>query len=393
MFVGVGSSRVRDLFRQAETQAPCIVFIDELDALGKMRGNSPVSNDEREQTLNALLVELDGFESNSGVILMAATNRPEILDPALMRPGRFDRQIVVDKPDINGRMHILKVHGRKVKLQEGLDLKVIASRTPGFAGADLANVINEAALLAARKDKTSVELADLEEAIDRVMAGLERKGRLMTESDKEKVAYHESGHALVACLVPGADPVHRVTIIPRGFGSLGHTLQLPTEEKYLMSHSDLLARITVSMGGRAAEELVYGEVSTGAGNDLEVATRMARAMVKQFGMSDKMGPVSLDEAQQQGGWEGLGKGRAFSEQTAREVDVEVKIILDECADRAERLLRDHRTCLDAMQRALMEQETLGQDEVARIVEEYTGKKPVVVPESMPMDDGSDDELR
>ena len=378
MFVGVGASRVRDLFRQAEAQAPCIVFIDELDALGKVRGSSPVSNDEREQTLNALLVEMDGFESNSGVIIMAATNRPEILDPALLRPGRFDRQIVVDKPDIAGREHILRVHARKVKMGPGVDLRLIASRMPGFAGADLANVVNEAALLAARRGKTSVELADFEEAIDRVVAGLERKARLMSPREKEIVAYHECGHALVAVLSRGADPVHRGSIIPRGFGSLGHTLQLPTEERYLVSHSDLLARIAVSLGGRSAEAFVYGEVSTGAHNDLEVATRIARKMVKEFGMSEKMGPVALDESQKSAMNEGWGAKRDYSEQTAREVDLEVKRILDDGAARADALLRDNRAALDALQARLVEKEILDKEEVYAVVRAHA-KSPVNEP--------------
>jgi cell division protease FtsH len=380
MFVGVGASRVRDLFRQAEQQAPCIVFIDELDALGKVRGSSPVSNDEREQTLNALLVEMDGFESNSGVIIMSATNRPEILDPALLRPGRFDRQIVVDKPDIGGREAILKVHAKKVKMAVAVDLRVIASRMPGFAGADLANVVNEAALLAARRGKKEVETAEFEEAIDRVMAGLERKGRLMSPREKEMVAYHECGHALAAVLTAGADPVHRVTIIPRGFGSLGHTLQLPTEERYLVSHSDLLTRIGVSMGGRAAEAIVYGEVSTGAHNDLEVATRIARKMVKEFGMSERMGPVALDESSKNAAWEGFAPRRDYSEQTAREVDVEVKRILDESAARVDALIRGNRPALDALQRRLVEKETLDRAEVYSIVKEFAT---IAVPEIPP----------
>ncbi len=376
MFVGVGASRVRDLFRQAEQQAPCIVFIDELDALGKTRGSSPVSNDEREQTLNALLVELDGFESNSGVIIMSATNRPEILDPALLRPGRFDRQIVVDKPDIGGREAILRVHAQKVKLAPGIDLRMVASRMPGFAGAELANVVNEAALLAARAGKTQVEASDLEEAIDRVVAGLERRGRLMSPREKEMVAYHESGHALVATLTSGADPVHRVSIIPRGFGSLGHTLQLPTEERYLVTHSDLLARIDVSLGGRQAEEIVYGEVSTGAHNDLEVATRLARRMVTEFGMSDRLGPVALEDGRRETGWDALGSRREYSEQTAREIDIEVKRILEEAAERVTRLLRDERPALDALQRRLVDKEILDKDEVADLLAE-TRRAPAV----------------
>jgi cell division protease FtsH len=367
MFVGVGASRVRDLFRQAEQQAPCIVFIDELDALGKVRGSSPVSNDEREQTLNALLVEMDGFESNSGVIIISATNRPEILDPALLRPGRFDRQIVVDKPDLKGREAILAVHARKVKTAPSVDLRMLASRMPGFAGADLANVVNEAALLAARRGKKAVENSDFEEAIDRVVAGLERKGRLMSPREKEIVAYHECGHALVAVLTPGADPVHRVSIIPRGFGSLGHTLQLPTEDRYLISHTDLLARIAVSLGGRAAEAVVYGEVSTGAHNDLEVATRIARKMVKEFGMSERMGPVALDESQKAAIYEGFGAKREYSEQTAREVDMEVKRILDEGAARADGSIKGNRAALDALQRRLVEKEVLDQEEVYAVI--------------------------
>jgi cell division protease FtsH len=382
MFVGVGASRVRDLFRQAEQQAPCIVFIDELDALGKVRGSSPVSNDEREQTLNALLVEMDGFESNSGVIIMSATNRPEILDPALLRPGRFDRQIVVDKPDLAGREAILKVHARKVKTGADVDLRLLASRMPGFAGADLANVVNEAALLAARRGKKEVQAADFEEAIDRVVAGLERKGRLMSPREKEIVAFHECGHALAAVMTPGADPVHRISIIPRGFGTLGHTLQLPTEERYLVSHSDLLARIVVSLGGRAAEALVYGEVSTGAHNDLEVATRIARKMVKEFGMSERMGPVALDESQKQVGWEGWGTKREYSEQTAREVDVEVKRILDTSAEKASAVLRENRAALDALQRKVMEKETVDKDDVYAVVRAHAvGPLPETRPSS------------
>jgi cell division protease FtsH len=373
MFVGVGASRVRDLFRQAEAQAPCIVFIDELDALGKTRGVSPMSNDEREQTLNALLVELDGFESNSGVILMAATNRPEVLDPALLRPGRFDRQIVVDKPDVAGRKAILDVHAKKVKLAPEVDLRILASRTPGFAGADLANVVNEAALLAARRGKKAVEAADLEEAVDRVVAGLERKARLMSPREKETVAYHESGHALVASLTPGADPVHRVSIIPRGFGSLGHTLQLGKEEKVLQTHSDLLARIAVSLGGREAEQAVYGEVSTGAHNDLEVATRIARLMVREFGMSERLGPVALESSRTNAIYEGMGPRREYSEQTAREVDQEVKRIVEEQAAYAGRVLRDNRACLDALQRRLVEKEILEKAEVREILDRFAAR--------------------
>ncbi|MGE5849816.1 MAG: ATP-dependent zinc metalloprotease FtsH, partial [Candidatus Methylomirabilota bacterium] len=272
MFVGLGAARVRDLFAQAQEKAPCIIFVDELDALGKARGANPLGgHDEREQTLNQLLVEMDGFDPKKGVIIMAATNRPEILDPALLRPGRFDRQVLVDRPDIQGREAILRVHAKGVKLAPSVDLKVLAARTPGFVGADLANLINEGALLAARRNKTQVEMADLEEAIDRVVAGLEKKARVMSPTERERVAYHEAGHALVAASVPTGDPVHKISIIPRGIAALGYTLQLPTEDRYLLTRSELLDRLAVLLGGRAAEQLTYGEVSTGAQNDLQRA--------------------------------------------------------------------------------------------------------------------------
>ena len=367
MFVGVGASRVRDLFRQAVQNAPCIVFIDELDALGKTRGSTPISNDEREQTLNALLVEMDGFDANSGVIIIAATNRPEILDPALMRPGRFDRQIVVDKPDIKGREAILIVHARKVKLDSKVDLSIIAARTPGFAGADLANLVNEAALLAARRSKKVVTMDELEEAIDRTIAGLEKKKRLMTAKDKEIVAYHETGHALVASFLPHCDPVHRISIIPRGMGSLGHTLQLPTDERYLLTQEELENRIAVLLGGRAAEIVVYGMVSTGAGNDIERASKMARRMITEFGMNERMGPVSWEQEQRSFLWaEGMTR-KDYSEQTGREIDEEVKKIIVNAEEKAVGLLRDHREILERVATRLMEVELIDREELEQIL--------------------------
>jgi cell division protease FtsH len=368
MFVGVGASRVRDLFKQAVQHAPCIVFIDELDALGKTRGVSPVSNDEREQTLNALLVEMDGFEANSGVIIMAATNRPEILDAALMRPGRFDRQIVVDKPDIKGREAILRVHARQVKLGPTVDLAVIAARTPGFAGADLANVINEAALLAARRDRKDVSMAELEESIDRTMAGLEKKKRLMTVKEKEIVAYHEAGHALLASKLPHCDPVHRISIIPRGMGSLGHTLQLPTDERYLLTVDELNSRIAVLLGGRAAEIVVFGQVSTGAQNDLERVSKMARRMVTEFGMSERLGAVSYEQERKSLLWtEGM-SGKDYSEQTAREIDEEVKRVVTEAETLALSTLTEHRSTLERIATRLIEVELIDREELGAILD-------------------------
>lgn len=358
MFVGVGAARVRDLFQQASQKAPCIIFIDELDALGKARGMSPVSgHDEREQTLNQLLSEMDGFDSNSGVIIMGATNRPEILDMALLRPGRFDRQIVVDRPDINGREAILQVHSRNVKLAEDVDLRVIAGRTPGFAGADLANVINEAALLAARNGKKKIEMSDLEEAIDRVIAGLERKSRVMNKREKETVAYHEAGHALVAASLPDCDPVHRVSIIPRGVAALGYTLQLPTEDRYLMTRSELINKLRVLLGGRVAEEIVYSEISTGALNDLERATEIARSMVTEYGMSSKIGPVFYGRGQRSLflGQEFPGRD-VFSERVASEIDAEVRAIIETCYADTKKILTEKRDNLEKLARRLLEVE-------------------------------------
>src|SRR5579862_5595912 len=294
MFVGVGAARVRDLFRQADAKAPCIEFIDELDALGKARMQSPMGgHEEREQTLNQLLAEMDGFDGRKGVIIMAATNRPEVLDPALMRPGRFDRQVLVDKPDVRGREAILQIHVKHVKLAENIDLRKVAARTAGFAGADLANLVNEAALLAARRDKTAVDSSDFDEAIDRIVAGLEKK-RVMNDRERRIVAFHESGHAIVATVLPNLDPVHKISIVARGFGALGYTMQLPLEDRYLMSKADLENQLAVLLGGRTAEEIALGEISTGAQNDLQRATDMARSMVTEWGMSDSLGAINYD---------------------------------------------------------------------------------------------------
>jgi cell division protease FtsH len=376
MFVGVGASRVRDLFEQAKEKAPCIVFIDELDAIGKTRGGVAGmvgGHDEREQTLNQLLVEMDGFDASKGVIIMAATNRPEVLDPALLRPGRFDRQVVVDKPDVRGREAILRVHTRIVKLAPGVELKVIAARTPGFAGADLANIVNEAALLAARKGKDAVEMPDLEEAIDRVVAGLERKSRVLSETERDIVAHHEMGHALVAFSMPHADPVHKVTIIPRGVAALGMTYQLPTEDRYLLRRSELEDRIAVLLGGHVAEEVVYGELSTGAHNDLERATEFARLMVTKYGMSERLGPLTFGDGAgpgflRRGGmpWAGGGE-REYSEETARTIDEEVRQIVERAYERVRALLSTKKDVLLRAAAVLKEQETLQGEPLRRLL--------------------------
>ncbi len=370
MFVGVGAARVRDLFSQAAQNAPCIIFVDELDALGKARGiNVMGGHDEREQTLNQLLVEMDGFESNKGVIIMAATNRPEILDPALLRPGRFDRQVLVDRPDINGREAILKIHSRKVALSPEVDLKKIAARTPGFVGADLANLVNEAALLAARKNKEAVTSAEFDEAIDRVVAGLEKKKRVMSPKEKEIVAYHESGHAIVAESVEHADPVHKITIIPRGVAALGYTQQQPTEDRYLMTKSELLDRMAVLLGGRVAEELVFGEISTGAQNDLQRATDIARSMVTEYGMSDRLGlvtyererrPVFLPESFTSG-------GKTYSEEKAAEIDEEIAKVVEGTHQRVRNILGEKREVLNQLAKLLLEKEIIQGDEMRALM--------------------------
>jgi cell division protease FtsH len=370
MFVGLGAARMRDLFEEARKRAPCIVFIDELDAIGKSRGGVAAfsTHDEREQTLNQLLVEMDGFEAAAGVIIMAATNRPEVLDQALLRAGRFDRQVVVDRPDLRGREDILKVHVRKVRLADDADLLVLAQRTPGMVGADLAKVVNEAALAAARRGSGLVAQKDFEIAIDRIQLGLEKKGRVMSEDEKRRVAYHESGHALVALSVDHANPVHRVTIIPRSIGALGVTLQLPTEDRYLVTKEDLLDRICVMFGGRVAEELVCGDISTGAHDDLTRATETARQMVTRLGMSEKLGAMTFGRQQSSRFLEGMGmEERTYSEETARTIDAEVRAILQDQHRRATEILTEKRDLLERMTRRLLEVETLDRAEIDAIV--------------------------
>jgi cell division protease FtsH len=370
MFVGVGAARVRDLFEQAKQHAPCIVFIDELDAIGRQRGvTMGVTNDEREQTLNQLLVEMDGFEPNSGVILLSATNRPDVLDRALLRPGRFDRQVVLDAPDVTGRQAILKVHARGKPLADDVDLEVVARSTPGFSGADLANVVNEAALLAARAGATRISQANVEAAVERVVAGPERRSRRLTEEDKRRVAYHEVGHALVAAHSEGADPVHKISIVPRGHAALGYTLQLPTDEKFLLSQPAILDRIQVMLGGRAAEEIVFGVVSTGAQDDLERATALAREMVTRYAMGKSVGLVHWAPPRGSGflpGAEGYVQ-RPFSEQTAREIDEEVKAILEAAYGEARTLLTRHRDALERTAAELLRCETLDAERFAELI--------------------------
>ena len=369
MFVGVGAARVRDLFAQAEVKAPCIVFIDELDALGKARVQSPMgSHEEREQTLNQLLAEMDGFDARKGVIIMGATNRPEVLDVALLRPGRFDRQVLVDKPDVRGREDILRIHVKTVKIADYVDLKVIAARTAGFAGADLANLVNEAALLAARKDKTAVEMKDFDDAIDRIVAGLEKK-RVMSDKERRIVAYHESGHAIVASVLPGLDPVHKISIVARGFGALGYTMQLPLEDRYLLTKPDLLNQLSVLLGGRSAEEIAFGEISTGAQNDLMRATDIARAMVAEFGMSDELGVVSYDGHKRAPFIDmGFGSDRGnYAEATALKIDLEVKRILSQAHDEARRVLHERRDSLDELSKRLLEREVIEGDELRALL--------------------------
>src|SRR5687768_14432023 len=369
MFVGVGAARVRDLFSQAEQKAPCIIFIDELDALGRARVQSPMgSHEEREQTLNQLLAEMDGFDSRKAIIIMAATNRPEVLDPALLRPGRFDRQVLVDKPDVKGREEVLRIHTKQVKLAADVDLKVVAQRTAGFAGADLANLVNEAALLAARKDKTAVEMSDFEEAIDRLIAGLEKK-RVMSQKEREIVAYHESGHAIVATLIPNMDPVHKISIVQRGFGALGYTMQLPLEDRYLMQRQDLLNQLAVLLGGRTAEEIALGEISTGAQNDLQRATDIARAMVTEWGMSDALGAINYDGHKRSKFLEmQLGPERGnYAEDTARLIDSEVKRIMTDAHGTARDILTGQREMLETVTRQLLDVEVMEGDQLRDIM--------------------------
>ena len=368
MFVGVGASRVRDLFEQAKKSAPCIVFIDEIDAVGRQRGAGlGGGHDEREQTLNQLLVEMDGFDQNTGVILIAATNRPDVLDPALLRPGRFDRQIVVDRADVKGREAILGVHSKNKPLSKEISLMTLAKRTPGFSGADLENLLNEAALLAARKNKSIIEMSDCEEAIDRVVAGPERKSLVMSHKEKENTAYHESGHAIVGGLLPLADPVHKVTIIPRGM-ALGITWSLPDEDRHSRTKNELLAQITMALSGRISEEIKFGDVTTGASNDFEKATELARRMVTQFGMSDSLGPIQYGRGNHQvflG--RDFGEDRNYSEEIAGKIDGEVRKIIDNCYSDATKLLKENWAKVERMVASLMEHETVDTEEVVAIL--------------------------
>lgn len=370
MFVGVGAARVRDLFEQAKGKAPCIIFIDELDALGKARGVGPMTHEEREQTLNQLLVEMDGFDPRVGVILMAATNRPEILDPALLRAGRFDRHVTVDRPDKKGRLDILRVHAKKVALSQEADLEQIAAMTPGFSGADLANIINEAALLAVRRGKDQVGISELHEAVERTIAGLEKKNRVLNKMEKERVAFHETGHALVALSIPGSDQVQKISIIPRGVAALGYTLQLPTEDRFLMTKSELENKVAVLLGGRIAEETIFGEASTGAQNDLVKATDIAKSMVKAYGMSEKLGTITLERERQPQFLQlpvASEKGD-YSEATAREIDCEVRRIIDEQYGRVRRLLEEKKTTLQQGAQLLLEREVITGAELKTILE-------------------------
>ncbi|HEV3459817.1 MAG TPA: ATP-dependent zinc metalloprotease FtsH, partial [Thermoanaerobaculia bacterium] len=383
MFVGVGASRVRDLFEQGKKNAPCIVFIDEIDAVGRHRGAGlGGGHDEREQTLNQLLVEMDGFESNEGVILIAATNRPDVLDPALLRPGRFDRRVIVDRPDINGRLGILKVHTRSIPLDDDVQLSIIARGTPGFAGADLANLVNEAALIAARLNKKKVHMADFEFAKDKVLMGVERKTLMLTDEEKRVTAYHEAGHALVAAFTPGSDPLHKVTIIPRG-RALGLTMQLPTEDKYTYRKQYVEAQIAILMGGRVAEELTQEDITTGAGNDIERATDVARRMVCEWGMSD-LGPLSYGSKE-----EPVFLGRDFaqradySEDTALRIDREVSRIVQHAYVQATAVLTEHRDVLERLAQELLERESLDGEEVYRTIREMTGREPAPPRQTVP----------
>ncbi len=383
MFVGVGAARVRDLFEQAQAKAPCIIFIDELDALGKARGTGPMMHEEREQTLNQLLVEMDGFDPRVGVIILAATNRPEILDQALLRAGRFDRQVLVDRPDRSGRAAILKIHAGTITLDPGIDLDNIAAMTPGMVGADLANVVNEAALLAIRRGRESAKQEDFEEAVERVIAGLEKKSRVLSHEERRRVAHHEVGHALVALSLPGADPVQKISIIPRGIAALGYTLQLPTEDRYLLTQTELENRIAVLLGGRIAEELIFGEVSTGGADDLQKATSIAKRMVKDYGMSEKLGTVSLDQNVQPAFLTSNEAPTAptYSEHTAEEIDKEVRRLIEDQGSRVKTLLTNLESVLIRGAEQLLEAEVMTGQELRALLpskpvsQEIAGTKP------------------
>jgi cell division protease FtsH len=380
MFVGVGAARVRDMFQQAEQKAPCIIFIDELDALGKTRGSGNIGgHDEREQTLNALLVEMDGFSTNSGVIVMAATNRPETLDAALLRPGRFDRHVLVDRPDVSGRVDIIEVHLQNIKVDADVDVRALAAITSGFVGADLANMVNEAALLAARNGKKVVTMADFNEAVERSSAGLEKKSRIMQDDEKMRVAYHEAGHALVACSLPNTDPVHKVSIIPRGLAALGYTMQRPEQDRFLMTKSELESRIQVLMGGTVAEEMIFDDISSGAQNDLERATEIARSMVMDFGMS-RLGRVNFRDSNRSPFLisSDMPRMQHHAEQTAREIDQEVKRILDEGLQRTRHILETRKAALVAVSQQLIKYEVIDSETLKRIIEE-SSPSPMIVP--------------
>jgi len=380
MFVGVGASRVRDLFEQAKKSAPCLVFIDEIDAVGRQRGAGlGGGHDEREQTLNQLLVEMDGFDPNAGIILIAATNRPDILDPALLRPGRFDRRIVVDNPDTKGRKAILEVHQRGKPLAEDVNSEILAKRTPGFSGADLANMVNEGALLAARRNKKKITMSELEEAIERVIAGPQRKSRILSPKEREIAAYHEAGHALLAKLLPNADPPHKVTILPRGM-ALGYVISAPPEDKYNYTRAEILDRITVALGGRVSEEIVFSEITTGAQNDFEQATELARRMVTEFGMSDKLGPLTLGKRH---GPVFLGRdlveSRNYSEEIAYEIDKEIRRIIDECYERGRTTLTENRDRLERVAKTLLEKESLEAEQLDRVFQGLPAEAPAPAP--------------
>ena len=378
MFVGVGAARVRDLFEQARQKAPCIIFIDELDALGRARGAFPTGggHDEKEQTLNQLLAELDGFDPGQGVVLLAATNRPEILDPALLRPGRFDRHVLVERPDRAGRVAILKVHVKKITLGTDVDIDAVASITPGFSGADLANLVNEAAVLATRRNAAAVEMEDFNNAIERITAGLEKKNRLLNPHEREVVAYHEAGHAIVALALPGADVVHKISIIPRGIGALGYTIQRPTEDRYLMTRAELETKLSVLFGGRAAEVLIFDELSTGASDDLIKATELARSMVTRYGMEERLGQMTYEEqpyAFLDAPHMPTSQRRDYSEETAHEIDCAIRDILDAAYKRANEILTKHKSVLKETARKLLENETLTADELPDLKAVETAK--------------------
>jgi cell division protease FtsH len=376
MFVGVGAARVRDLFKQAKEKAPCIIFIDEIDAIGRSRGKGMMmgSNDERENTLNQLLNEMDGFNTDKGVIIMAATNRPDVLDSALLRPGRFDRQILIDKPDLNGRVEVLKVHTRELKMDDGIDLKLLASQTPGFAGAELANLCNEAALMAARRDKEQVEMIDFQDSIERVIAGLEKKNKIISPKERKIVAYHEAGHAIVGWYLQHTDPVLKVSIVPRGLAALGYTLQTPLEDRFLMTTEELNEKICALLGGRIAEEIIFGRISTGAQNDLERITNMAFAMVAEYGMSDELGYISLKDSKGQGNSYGFDK--KYSENTSERIDEAVSAIIKKNYEKTKALLNKHKDQLETMAKTLLDKEVLDHNDLRELLGDHPeGKYP------------------